>query len=675
MHLSAADSLLNDIGSNYEWHAVHRKQYEIYVYSQPIHHKNTPNARQRAWGHDNHSLRQPHGCSRKEGKGKGKGEKQRQERKKKEREREREREREGWGVEVEALMASKMQWEDVQKELQGRTQFAEPVVTQEVLLEALRSSAFTLSVLKVEYSKTVAEVNSLKNDNAMLKNAVQELRDRCDNLGNAVQGLNKKMDKAEDALEKMGDPEVIGSLPKRMIAIEEHYGWISRLSELFGRMDDMEMWKMQWMETWQKHTEEFQAVQAWKQQATERIDILEEKAASTVDAEQLQKALDEVNASIAAQGDVVGNLDAKVQEQGNTLEKKADLEAFEKVRALVEEHEEGMGETLQVAKTLNSRMTGQEGQLLDVRDRMDGIDQALAAERERIDAVFDGEGGVGGGLSEEEVDQKIDARYTVIVEQLEEAIRSATEDEDEFRRIANDLQMMMKKMQIGKADNREVAELKERVMVDSRMREQVDHLKSLTDMKISRDEARALVRKNATKAELQQALKKLKTQVGEDVDLRLDEYQDSVAGPALATSMKEIPRGSKSLLCLTCNRQLDRSRQENDANRSVKANGRKSQQHAVQGPGGTSLGGGFQVRIPERNPAMNHLPPEYQLPSIDPRLRKPAGFVLGSDGRVYPGRSTPNLHTWGREDKQQQPTTPKGWGRSTPPSNSKVSNR
>ena len=149
-------------------------------------------------------------------------------------------------------------------------------------------------------------------------------------------------------------------------------------------------------------------------------------------------------------------------------------------------------------------MTQQEGQILDVRDRLDAVDSALEAEKERIDAVFDGEGGIGGGLSSEEVDQKIDAKYTVIVEQLEEAIRSATEDEDEFRRIARS-QMMMKKMQIGKAD-REVAELKERVMVDSRMREQVHNLKLLIDMKISRDEARNMVRKNATKAELNQAL-------------------------------------------------------------------------------------------------------------------------------------------------------------------------
>ena len=229
-----------------------------------------------------------------------------------------------------AASGPKMEWEDVQKELKGRTQFEEPVVTQEVLLEALRSSAFTLSVLKVEYSKTVKEVNILKNDNVVLKNAVEELRARCDNLGNAIQGINKRVEKAEDSLEKMGDPEVIGGLPKRMEAIEEHYGWICRLGEIFGRVDDMETWKAQWEMTWQKHKEEYNQMKEWKKSAEDRIAILEEKAAATVDMDQLQEALDEVNQSISAQGDVVNGINDTVQDQGKQLENKADLDAFEK---------------------------------------------------------------------------------------------------------------------------------------------------------------------------------------------------------------------------------------------------------------------------------------------------------------------------------------------------------
>ena len=76
----------------------------------------------------------------------------------------------------------------------------------------------------------------------------------------------------------------------------------------------------------------------------------------------------------------------------------------------------------------------------------------------------------------------------MIVDQLESAIRSATEDEDEFRRIANDLQDMVRKMQMGKADKREMAEVREKLMVDSRLREQVDTLRVLSDMKVSHEE-------------------------------------------------------------------------------------------------------------------------------------------------------------------------------------------
>ena len=76
--------------------------------------------------------------------------------------------------------------------------------------------------------------------------------------------------------------------------------------------------------------------------------------------------------------------------------------------------------------------------------------------------------------------------------------------------------------------------------------------------------------------------------------------------------------------------------------------------HAHMGPGGTSLGGGFQVRVPARHPALNSLPPEYSLPKIDPRLRKPVPFIQGNDGQLYHGRSTPQLHTWDMSNAPHQ---------------------
>ena len=50
-----------------------------------------------------------------------------------------------------------MKFEDVQRELKGRTTFEKPVVTREVLIDALKTSAFELSVVKADYNITKGE--------------------------------------------------------------------------------------------------------------------------------------------------------------------------------------------------------------------------------------------------------------------------------------------------------------------------------------------------------------------------------------------------------------------------------------------------------------------------------------------------------------------------------------
>ena len=68
-----------------------------------------------------------------------------------------------------------MSFEDVQEELKGRTTFKEPVVTREVLINALKSSAYELSVVKADYYSTKKDVSKLKKDNAKLKEEMVEM--------------------------------------------------------------------------------------------------------------------------------------------------------------------------------------------------------------------------------------------------------------------------------------------------------------------------------------------------------------------------------------------------------------------------------------------------------------------------------------------------------------------
>ena len=52
------------------------------------------------------------------------------------------------------VIASAIRWEDVQQELKGKTTFTQPVVTQEVLLESLRASAFQLQTVTADHEVT-----------------------------------------------------------------------------------------------------------------------------------------------------------------------------------------------------------------------------------------------------------------------------------------------------------------------------------------------------------------------------------------------------------------------------------------------------------------------------------------------------------------------------------------
>ena len=130
-----------------------------------------------------------------------------------------------------------MSFEDVQEELKGRTTFKEPVVTREVLINALKSSAYELSVVKADYYSTKKDVSKLKKDNAKLKEEMVEMREKTTRLAEMLNKATTRLEKAEVALNKMGDPDVIGGLPKRVDHVEQFLPYIEKLEDLFGRFN------------------------------------------------------------------------------------------------------------------------------------------------------------------------------------------------------------------------------------------------------------------------------------------------------------------------------------------------------------------------------------------------------------------------------------------------------
>ena len=632
------------------------------------------------------------------------------------------------------VLISKIKWGDVQRELKGRVSFQSPVVTHEVLLESLRATSVQLLHVTSEHNVTKRHVHALQQDNEILKEAVDTLNTQVNELHKQLTKTNLRMEKAESWMKKAGDPDVLGSLGGRMNEIEAHKEYIVQLEDLFSRFGNVETWKQNFVGEWAAHRAEFDATKEWQAVTEAWIEETKKAQEDAISAEELKEIIDNLHSKSEKVDESLKKTENRLLKHEEDLAQGVTLEEFNESKAMVEQHEKTFSQVTALAQGMTDKLEHASNEVERMADRVDKNAQ-------RVDELYEGieDGTIGGGITPEEVDEKIGEKYALIVDQLESAIRSATEDEDEFRRIANDLQDMVRKMQMGKADKREMAEVREKLMVDSRLREQVDTLRVLSDMKVSHEEAAQMLKSKASRKELKQSLNRLSSGVDAKVKHSLEVFEDAHAGAAFGTVeslRKSSSRGSYKL-CLGCNRRMDSDDQliksnvaahPHDSSRrftspgastdaqvvaglSISPTGRNAPNVTHMGPGGAALGGGFQVRsgygkndsrqqnqyhahqtsqgqhrhsnqyeqnqhqqgqrsrqsnqhshsavqlsignsAPGSNNAANRkqqfhsLPPEYSLPQIDPRLKKPATFVMGTDGRVYPGQRKQQLHTF-----------------------------
>ena len=514
------------------------------------------------------------------------------------------------------VLIKAVQWDDVQDQLKGRKTFASPIVTQEVLLESLRSTATQLLTVTAEHAITKKHVNNLLQDNAMLKDAVDTLNTQVNTMNTTIKNISKRVTAGEEYMKKAGDPEVLGTLGKRMDEIEEHKEYIVQLGALFGRFGTVESWQQEFVNEWSTHSADYAETKIWKEETDIIVKELKKQADESISQEELKEMLDQLQAKVKTAEDEVDVAKKQLLQHEEDIKSRATLDEFNETKQVVDQHDKTFSQVTALAQGMTDKLEHATSEVERMALRVD-------ENASKVDEIFTGieTGALGGGIQEEEVDEKIEEKYSMIVDQLENAIRSATEDEDEFRRIANDLQDMVRKMQMGKADKREMAEVREKLMVDGRLREQVDTLRVLSDMKVSHEEAERMLKSKASRKELKNSLNRLTGDIANAVEHKLNEFEESAAGPSMATTMNKNDSRGNTSLCLTCNRRLDQTDQMNKSNRRHSTHG-NSRGHGSpngingndslnslnirnslskpnithMGPGGAALGGGFQVR-------------------------------------------------------------------------------
>ncbi|KAL4146408.1 hypothetical protein PRNP1_012272 [Phytophthora ramorum] len=258
------------------------------------------------------------------------------------------------------------------------------------------------------------------------------------------------------------------------------------------------------------------------------------------------------------------------------------------------------------------------------------------------------------------VDEIIESKYEEICNQLDKALASVLGEEDEFKRASQELQQLVTHLSESKADKKDLLEVKEQVLYDSRVRQQVENLRSFIDIKMNRDDVFSALKSKADKDEMLALLKNLSDSMNASIvqAQKSMNYAESAfltgkqAGHQHGAGCNSGQKRSGMLpsldreKCLSCNSQL---RDPSTTSSGHVSNKNPFQMAPVYG-GGFHLPAGAgsidknAIRNRSSNLSNNN---SASAPYLSPRtvanmassgqLSESAseGFLVGVDGRVY----------------------------------------
>eukprot|EP00941_MAST-03F_sp_MAST-3F-sp1_P003338 g3338.t1 len=209
-----------------------------------------------------------------------------------------------------------------------------------------------------------------------------------------------------------------------------------------------------------------------------------------------------------------------------------------------------------------------------------GVVQNSAALLEKADAA--------------KITEVIEMKYDEIVEHLQLAISAATDDEDEFKRVAGELRGMVKDLMLNKSDRVEVMRLKEMLVADNTMREDMAHIKIAFGEKMDRKEVLQLMANAADKSDimshLSQMVRRLEVRIAKKLEgLRTADDDDGFGNGHNQSGSRGGGVQGRALLV----------NENNSPHKAAMKQRSHSQAKGPRlGPGGPSLGGGFQVCLP-----------------------------------------------------------------------------
>ena len=541
-------------------------------------------------------------------------------------------------------------------DLAGVTQLEKPRVSKKVILKTLRTMNVSVSALYNGVGECSTQISRLRVDHDALAGRVTALEARSSTLENQMRSALGRLDAHDALIASKADQSVVNEIDKRLhecesqcASVAEHTAQIATLqkqraedrAELDGLQDSVRAELQKKDDAIVALANQVKALQEKLDKLSGDIELSSDKVLCPVipdpaaEAAAAEAAEGEEGAAAGAEGEgeseapaaprqltlteVLVELtsaareargvslrnEAEMERHTGLLDGKADVAFAEGTRELaaaatatVEQMETELQEANILSKVdpenpdaprtggvgeLTSRMEAQLGTAMTMLDKTQNSLQQM-------------ENVVARKCDTEEVDQKIEVKYDEIIDHLQAAINSAAEDEDDFKKAAAELQETCKQLQNTKANKSDIQEMKERMMLDSKLGEEVENLRQFLDEKLGREEAQAMMRANVNRQDLAKALFKLKGQVEAMVRAALDEDGDGPefhgGGGGRKKGRREKVKGGK----ITLRARGDTS--GGSSRLSTPQQGPAREGLARMGPGGgVALGGGYQVQL------------------------------------------------------------------------------
>ncbi|KAF0687595.1 Aste57867_20714 [Aphanomyces stellatus] len=464
-------------------------------------------------------------------------------------------------------------WHNLSEELQGVKILEHPRVQKKVLVKAIRMQTIAMRCMAGEFDVLRDRLEAVEREAKHGQKQLEKVNTKVLALEAALDGANKRVVELEQDLVKES---------KRIDAVEGLEGQLKTVRDEMKLMD--------------------QAMDA------QRVEFSMFVAKVDHDVTSVKKTLDATKDSLVA-------LESKMEEEDDVKVLTTDDVLLHEMPLTrwFEQYAEDNRRREEILKDTSDKFARQSRGIHDMMsetrkaldDNTSAVEEVQRALIEKADRV--------------KVDLIIESKYEEIIEQLQKAMTAISEDEDEFKRNCRDLQDLVQNLSSSKADKKDLLEVKEQVLYDSRVRQQVENLRAFIDLKMNREDVFAALKSKADKDEMQILLKALSESMNAAAMRSSTLAQDPDSAYLTKNSIHKRAGALPSLekeRCLSCN--------------SVLA----SSHHSQPLPSGLTFGGGFQPNAPgytkDASNPLKTKPPS--LPSLNYE-----SYLLGMDGHVYHG--------------------------------------